>query len=76
MGINCQFAHGDFDIRKCNDPLPQNMPQYQKMNYNFNYKTLKCKFYEEKGECKNQDGCNYAHGDSELRPLNTSVLTI
>ena len=51
------------------------MPEFQKINYNFNYKTLKCKFFDEKGECKNKDNCNYAHGEEELRAANTNIIS-
>ena len=32
-----------------------------------NYKTQRCKYFDEHGVCKFGKNCSYAHGDSELR---------
>jgi hypothetical protein len=32
-----------------------------------NYKTVKCRHYEQYGSCKYGDKCSYAHGDEDLR---------
>ena len=32
-----------------------------------NYKTQRCKYFDENGVCKFGKNCSYAHGDQELR---------
>ena len=32
-----------------------------------NYKTQRCKFFDEQGNCKFGKNCSFAHGDHELR---------
>lgn len=32
-----------------------------------NYKTQRCKYFDEQGQCKFGKNCSYAHGDFELR---------
>ena len=32
-----------------------------------NYKTVKCKFFENDGQCKFGRNCSFAHGDQDLR---------
>lgn len=34
---------------------------------NQNFKTVKCKFFEQHGSCKFGDKCSFAHGDEDLR---------
>ena len=38
----------------------------QHVPYN-NFKTQKCKFYEQTQQCKFGKNCTFAHGDEELR---------
>lgn len=47
-----------------NNGYGDNSGGYRK-NYS-NHKTVSCKFFE-RGDCKNGDNCNYAHGDGELK---------
>ncbi len=32
-----------------------------------NYKTQRCKYFDDTGNCKFGKNCSYAHGDAELR---------
>ena len=32
-----------------------------------NYKTQRCKYFDDNGVCKFGKNCSYAHGDNELR---------
>jgi hypothetical protein len=32
-----------------------------------NYKTQRCKYFDEQGQCKFGKNCSYAHGEEELR---------
>ena len=32
-----------------------------------NYKTQRCKYFDDTGNCKFGKNCSYAHGDNELR---------
>jgi hypothetical protein len=41
-------------------PIPSTIP---------NYKTIKCKYWE-KGHCRYQGSCSFAHGDQDLRAQN------
>jgi Zinc finger C-x8-C-x5-C-x3-H type (and similar) len=57
-GENCHFAHGEADLRKKTDPLPENIPLVKFKTggpppinpaptvFPSNYKTVMCKFYE------------------------------
>jgi len=67
VGSKCHFAHGKDQLRDKNDPLPLEV-QYKMMNIPYNnYKTQRCKFFDETGKCKFDKNCTYAHGDPELR---------
>jgi len=82
----CHFAHGEHELRKIDDPLPQGSrtqqggehKAYQSFGSNqvpssvSNYKTVKCKFFE-KGYCKYGDGCSFAHGEQDVRAQNSPV---
>jgi len=86
LGAKCHFAHGEHELRKITDPLPQgNRNQgagehkaYQSFGQNpvpssvSNYKTVKCKFFE-KGFCKYGEGCSFAHGEQDVRSQNSPV---
>ena len=39
-----------------------------------NYKSIRCAFYEREGYCKYAAGCQYAHGDADLRSGNDVVM--
>lgn len=41
-------------------------PNMARQNNMYNYKTSRCTNFEA-GYCKNGTGCNFAHGDHELR---------
>lgn len=48
-------------------PLPRDV-QYKMLNIPYNnYKTQRCKYYDDTGNCKFGNNCTYAHGDPELR---------
>lgn len=32
-----------------------------------NYKTQRCKYFDQEGQCKFGKNCSYAHGEDELR---------
>ena len=53
----------------------QSYGQGQNNNYKktySNHKTVVCKFFE-RGDCKNENTCNYAHGVEELKPAPQNV---
>ena len=73
MGVNCHYAHGEKDLRKVTDPLPEGGPKKQDHfkphghnSTKSNFKTVLCKYYDQ-GSCKNASNCSYAHGSQELR---------
>lgn len=77
LGEKCHFAHGEDDLRKISDQLPENAPvlkhpkshlyqQAMESGFNVNYKTVKCRFWDS-GGCRFGAKCNFAHGDQELR---------
>ena len=83
LGSRCHFSHGKEEIRKMNDPLPQNTPIVPGakqidpaggtpviLN---NYKTVVCKYWEQ-GKCKYLQKCAFAHGDSEVRTQDLGTL--
>ena len=90
LGAKCHFAHGKDDLRKLNDPLPQNAPMMpnskvqQQMpgmvnpmmmqNVN-NFKTVICKYWEQ-GKCKYQHNCSFAHGNTDVRNGNQAALNM
>lgn len=79
MAEKCHFAHGPSELRRQNDPLPDNTPIVNptkvptlstllpKDKMATNYKTTMCRYFEEGKICKYGDHCSYAHGDHELR---------
>jgi hypothetical protein len=41
-----------------------------------NYKTQRCKYFDDTGNCKFGKNCSYAHGEAELRnPYDTLPIT-
>jgi len=77
LGERCHFAHGPQELRTVNDPMPSQYydasfkpPSQQKfqpnMPYN-NFKTVKCKYFENDGFCRYGQNCSFAHGDNETR---------
>jgi len=83
LGNKCHFAHGSEEIRQMDDPLPltQARPRrdpkilrpfggQQATSPVPNYKTVQCRFFQ-KGHCKYESGCNYAHGDQDVRQPGT-----
>lgn len=78
LGAKCHFAHGKEDMRKINDPLPQNAPmmpnskvqqqmgQFMNPMMINNYKTVVCKYWEQ-GKCKYQQNCSFAHGEQDIK---------
>lgn len=41
--------------------------QFRQPGANQKYKTVKCKYFDQYGQCKYGDKCSFAHGDQELR---------
>ena len=39
-------------------------------NNNQKYKTVKCKYFEQYGQCRYGDTCSFAHGDKDVRDSN------
>jgi len=83
LGNKCHFAHGAEDLRQIDDPLPATQARPRKdpkVSKPFgsqqpnpqvsNYKTVQCRFFQ-KGHCKYESGCNYAHGDQDVRQPGT-----
>ena len=55
-------------------PLPMDI-QLKMMYYPYdNYKTVRCKYFDEEGVCKFGKNCTFAHGDLELRGLYDPIL--
>ena len=68
-GSGCHFAHGESELRRNNEGgmlPPQDLPMKLNLPYN-NYKTQKCKFYEDVAKCRFGKNCTYAHTQDELR---------
>lgn len=87
LGNKCHFAHGPEDLRQIDDPLPATQARPRKdhkISKPFgtqqttpqvsNYKTVQCRFFQ-KGHCKYESGCNYAHGDQDVRQPGTPSTT-
>ena len=80
LGAKCHYAHGKEEMRKPNDPLPQNTPmmvnsnkQPQQTNQGImnpmmvnNFKSVVCKYWEQ-GKCKYGTNCTFAHGDTDKK---------
>lgn len=79
LGQRCHFAHGPEELRNPNDPIPagqipssqpprpfQNTPSPSGPATVANFKTIKCKFFEQ-GQCKYESKCTFAHGDQDVR---------
>ncbi|EGR30146.1 zinc finger protein, putative, partial [Ichthyophthirius multifiliis] len=74
LGQACHFAHGMEELRTTTDPIPVNIPNSQPKVLCNNYKTIKCQYFQ-KGYCKNQNGCSFAHGDVEMLSSNMNQGT-
>ena len=77
IGNKCNYAHGKHELRNKDDvsqidhsflqPIPVDI-QLKMMHIPYsNYKTQRCKFFDESGSCKFGQNCSYAHGDFDLR---------
>ena len=67
VGSRCHFAHGEHEMRKREEPLPMEV-QMKMMNIPYNnYKTQRCKYFDQEGTCKFGKNCSYAHGEYEMR---------
>ena len=81
MGTKCHYAHGQEEMRYKDEvtyhtlmiyltlfqPLPREA-QMKMLNIPYNnYKTQRCKFFDQTGTCRFDKNCSYAHGDAELR---------
>lgn len=52
MGTNCQFAHGEIELRST--------PNL--------FKTSLCTVFAKTGTCPHGEKCRYAHGEQDIRP--------
>lgn len=75
-GDRCQYAHSIQELRtfvgqipqnQIENPNGQNMMQNTKQRNPLNYKTAKCRNFEQTGVCKYGSRCSFAHSDAELR---------
>ena len=69
-GDKCQFAHGESELKpfegKILNQTQANSNKNKQTNV-LNYKIVKCRNWEENGNCKYGGHCTFAHGDNELR---------
>lgn len=72
FGDKCQFAHGQEELKiipgmniNPQPYIPKRMPSDAMRD---NHKTELCKYFSNDGHCRYGSGCNYAHGQAELRP--------
>ena len=70
LGDACSFAHGHKELRKSDDPAPQNFPGLDYVGaVHSNYKTQLCRNFEINGMCSFGNLCCFAHGQDQLRTL-------
>ena len=70
LGDACSFAHGNAELRKFDDPVPQSFPGLENVGaVHSNYKTQVCRNFELNGMCSFGNLCCFAHGKEELRSL-------
>lgn len=60
LGVNCNFAHGNRELRSFENPL---------------YKAQLCTAYEQGGVCQMGTDCLFAHGEDELRSDDIPVIS-
>lgn len=60
VGSNCNFAHGNRELRSFENPL---------------YKAQLCTAYEQGGDCKLGHDCLFAHGEEEIRSDDIPVVS-
>lgn len=63
--LRCNFAHGEFELRKPNETLDPTL-------YPF-FKTAMCRNFPS-GDCEFGDQCHFAHRTDELRTLEDTLL--
>ena len=61
---NCDFAHGEQELRSENIDSPRILRS--------NYKTVMCNNWVSNGHCFHEDSCTFAHGEEELQKTNGS----
>ena len=65
----CQFAHGNHELRRWTDPLPEKFDDKSLGAVHSNYKTSACRNFHETGQCKFGASCSFFHFPSEQRKL-------
>jgi Zinc finger C-x8-C-x5-C-x3-H type (and similar) len=78
FGDACDFAHGQHELRKLNIPIVNNtMTNTPKATtINLKHKTLLCLDFGLNGVCPRGDRCTFAHGQSELLSIPSSVTHV
>lgn len=70
LGDACSFAHGQKELRNCDDPIPKSFPGLEYVGaVHSNYKTQPCRNFDINGMCSFGNLCCFAHGKEELRSL-------